>query len=222
MLAAAFLPVILFASRPVRLLFEALLVRARAGDAEAIGQLLQHYRDYLHLIAQRRLVGRLRARVDASDIVQQTLLEAQQDLPAFRGESEDELVAWLAKILHNNVYQTIQRHLLAQKRSAKKERSLDEPLAEGRTLGNYLAADWSSPSQRAMRGEAAVRLARAIRQLASDQQEAVRLRHLEGMSLKQIAQEMDRSEVAVAGLIKRGLQRLREILAESSEQSGGL
>lgn len=193
-----------------------LLAKAQAGDPEARGELLQQYRDYLYLLAKRRLVGRLRARVDASDLVQQTLLEAQRDLVGFRGQSEDELVAWLARILQNNVYQTIQRHVIAKKRSAKKERSLDEPLAEGQALGTYLAADWSSPSQRAMRGEAAVRLAQAIGRLPREQQEAVRLRHLEGLSLRDIAAEMGRSEVAVAGLIKRGLQRLREIFHDGA------
>lgn len=195
---------------------ESLLRRAQAGDAEAMGRLLHEYRDYLYLLAKRRLVGRLRARVDASDLVQQTLLEAQRDLRGFRGSSEDELVAWLGKILQNNVYQTIQRHVIAKKRSANKERSLDETGPDRQALANYLAADWSSPSQRAMRGEAAIRLAQAIGQLPPDQQEAVRLRHLEGHTLREIAGEMKRSELAVAGLIKRGLQRLREIFHEDS------
>ena len=73
----------------------------------------------------------------------------------------------------------------------------------------------SSPSSRAMRGEAAVRLAQAMDRLPTDQCEAIRLRYLEGSSLTQIATEMQRSEVAAAGLLKRGLRGLRSDLSDS-------
>src|SRR5262245_59360792 len=80
-----------------------LLERARRGDAEAMGQLLERYQPYLYLLAQRRLSPRIRTRVDPSDIVQQTLFEMQRDLPAFRGGAEEELLAWLRRILQHNV-----------------------------------------------------------------------------------------------------------------------
>jgi RNA polymerase sigma-70 factor, ECF subfamily len=189
-----------------------LLDRARSGDMDAVGSLLQRYQTFLLLLAKRRLSGRLQARVDAADLVQQTLLEAQRDLPAFRGSTEEELVAWLKQILHHNVQQSIQRHWEAKKRSLQQECSLDQPWNDGIALRDCVAADQTSPSQRAMRGEAAVRLATAIGALPDDQQEAVRLRHLEGYSLKQLAEVMGRSETAVAGLLKRGLKRLRDQL----------
>ena len=78
-----------------------------------------------------------------------------------------------------------------------------------------LASRQSSPSSRAMRGEAAVRLAQAMDRLPIDQCEAIRLRYLEGSSLTQIATEMQRSEVAAAGLLKRGLRGLRNDLSDS-------
>jgi RNA polymerase sigma-70 factor, ECF subfamily len=189
-----------------------LLDRARSGDMDAVGSLLQRYQTFLLLLAKRRLSGRLQARVDAADLVQQTLLEAQRDLPAFRGSTEEELVVWLKQILHHNVQQSIQRHWEAKKRSLQQECSLDQPWNDGIALRDCVAADQTSPSQRAMRGEAAVRLATAIGALPDDQQEAVRLRHLEGYSLKQLAEVMGRSETAVAGLLKRGLKRLRDQL----------
>lgn len=199
------------------MVIEELLSRARQGDAEALGTLLQSYRNHLRVLAEQRLGARVRARVDASDIVQQTLLEAQRDLPAFRGELEEELLAWLNRILQNNVYQTVQQHLAVQKRSARVEQSLHKPLAGGQTLGDLLADDVSSPSQKALRGEAHLQLAEAIERLPEDQRQAVRLRHLEGYTLKEIAAAMQRSEVAAAGLIKRGLQRLKHLLREASE-----
>jgi RNA polymerase sigma-70 factor, ECF subfamily len=197
-----------------------LLERARNGDAEAMGLLFERYQPYLYLLAQRRLSPRIRTRVDPSDIVQQTLLEAQRDLTSFRGGAEEELLAWMRGILQHNVQQTVERHWQAKKRSVQQERSLNEPLDGGQELHKLLAAEQSSPSQRAMRGEASVQLAWAICKLPEDQREAVRLRHLEGYSLKQLAETMGRSEVAVAGLIKRGLQGLREQLhTEDSERN---
>jgi RNA polymerase sigma-70 factor (ECF subfamily) len=190
-----------------------LLDQARNGDAQALGALLERYQPYLYLLAKRQLPVRIQVRVDPADVVQQTMLEAQRDLASFQGTGEEELIAWLRGILYHNVQQMVERHWEAKKRSLQQERSLDEPQVGGVTLAECLASDQSSPSQRAMRGEAAVRLAQAIGQLPTDQQEAVRLRHLEGLSLKQLAEAMGRSETAIAGLLKRGLKRLREELA---------
>jgi RNA polymerase sigma-70 factor (ECF subfamily) len=192
-----------------------LLAKARQGDAEAAGILLERYRPYLRLIAQRRLDSGVKARVDPSDVVQQTCLEAYRDLVSFRGGAEAELIAWLRRILDHNVAQTIQKHVFAQKRATDKERSLDDSNGLGRALREVLAAEQSSPSRRAMRDEDAVGLAQAMQTLPEDQHEAIRLRHLEGWSLAQIAEQLDRSEVAVAGLLKRGLRRLRKHFLDS-------
>ncbi len=189
-----------------------LLDRARRGDAEALGVLLQRYRPYLRVMAQRRLDSGVRPRVDPSDVVQQTCLEAHRDLPHFRGTDEGNLVAWLRKILENNLTETFQRHILAKKRTTDKERSLDAAASGEQTLADKLPAGQSSPSQRAMRGEAAIRLAHAMEMLPDDQHEAIRLRYLEGWPLAQIAGRLQRSDVAVAGLLKRGLRGLRKRL----------
>ncbi|MFT7641665.1 MAG: RNA polymerase sigma-70 factor (ECF subfamily) [Pirellulaceae bacterium] len=190
-----------------------LLVDAKDGDNSAIGQLLERYRPYLRLMAQRDLDQRMQARLDASDVVQQTFLEAQRDLVGFRGEAEGELIAWLRRILKNNVAEEVDRHLAAQKRSANREQG-QAPPGDGAAVPTVerLPADQSSPSQRAMRGEAAIRLAWAIDQLPETQREAIRLRHLEGMALAMISERMEKSEMAVAGLLKRGLKGLREAL----------
>ncbi|MEE8452652.1 MAG: sigma-70 family RNA polymerase sigma factor [Thermoguttaceae bacterium] len=189
-----------------------LLAKACRGDGEALGHLLQKYRPYLRIMAQRRLDSRLKIRVDPSDVVQTTFLEAHRDLASFRGKAEGELVAWLRRILDNNLAQTIQRHVFAKKRSIRRERSLDDAVGTSHVLADFLAADQSSPSRRVMRGEAAIRLAQSMDQLPTDQHEAVRLRYLEGRSLREIAEHFDRTEVAVAGLLKRGLRGLRKQL----------
>ncbi|MDP6448055.1 MAG: sigma-70 family RNA polymerase sigma factor [Pirellulaceae bacterium] len=196
-----------------------LLALARDGDDDAWGELLERYRPYLRFLARRGMDVRLQARVDASDVVQQTFLEAARDLSKFRGSVERELIAWLRTILEHNVAETIQVHLATKKRSARRERSLDDSNDGGIPLRNQTPDDQSTPSQRVMRGEAAVILARAVEKLPPDQCEAIRLRHFEGYSLKELAEHFQRSETAVAGLLKRGLQKLRDLLAHRAEST---
>ncbi len=184
-----------------------LIARARAGSDEAFGLLLDRYRPYLRLLAQRGLGTDVQSRVDPSDVVQRAFLDAHRDWSGFRGQAEPELVAWLRRILENNVSETVGEHVRAQKRSTRKEKSLTE--SGDRAMASNLAADQSSPSQRAMRSEAAVYLAQAVDTLPEDQREAIRLRYMEGWTLTQIAERFERSQVAVAGLLKRGLRGLR-------------
>ncbi|MBW3600449.1 MAG: sigma-70 family RNA polymerase sigma factor [Planctomycetes bacterium] len=188
---------------------EELIRLAREGDREALGRLLEQYRAYLRLLAQRRLDAVAQARVDASDVVQQTCMEAHRDFAAFRGGHEGELLAWLRRILEHNAAHTIERHIYAQKRTLDREKPLDDSQSAAGPLLGRLAAEQTSPSRRAMLGEAAVRLAQALEHLPEDQREAVRLRHLEGWTLDQLTEHFQRSETAVAGLLKRGLRGLR-------------
>ncbi len=196
-----------------------LLEQALAGDHEAFGQLLEQYRAYLMVLAKRYLDDRVRGRVDENDIVQVTYLEAQRDLPQFRGKQVEELLGWLRHILRNNVSSAHQRHLYTQKRSAGRETSKGQT-DSGPQLVDMATAETSSPSQRAMRDEAAVFLANCLADLPETQQEALRLRYVEGLSLKEISERMDKSEMAAAGLLKRGLQALRQRMLSDSSDAG--
>jgi RNA polymerase sigma-70 factor (ECF subfamily) len=188
-----------------------LLTRARAGDSEAVGVLLEQFRPYLRILAQRQLEGPLGVRLDASDLVQQTCLSAVRHIGQFDGVSEAAFVAWLRTIHQNNIRTAIRDHLIAQKRAAGREFT---PADEQSIDQSLVAASESSPSQRLMRGESAVRLAAALQDLPDDQREAVRLRYLEGRSLAEIAERLDRSVVAAAGLVKRGLIQLRTLMRD--------
>jgi RNA polymerase sigma-70 factor (ECF subfamily) len=176
-----------------------LLARARAGDAQALGDLLEAARTELHRLAAFQLEGRIAGRVDASDIIQLTFLEAHRCIGQFQGTSDRAWQAWLATILEHNVANAIRDHTRLQKRDVRREQALE----------GDLDADQSSPSQKLIRGEEADRLRQALELLPPEQQRAVRLRHLEGRPLLEIAAEMGRSPTATAGLIKRGLQALR-------------
>lgn len=183
------------------------LRQARGGDSDALGKLLNEFRPYLKLVAQRAMDGRLAGRIDSSDVVQQTYLSAIRKFDEFTGEDADALAGWLLLIHERNLIDTARKHLEAEKRSVGREETQieTEPLAE---------MELTSPSQRLMRGERAVRLAAALACLPDEQAEAVRLRHLDGQSLEKIARHFGRSERAVAGLLYRGMMNLRKGLKE--------
>jgi RNA polymerase sigma-70 factor (ECF subfamily) len=189
-----------------------LLEQALRGDQEALGRLLEAQRAALHRRAELQLHGKIVGRVDASDVIQQAFLEAHRSFRQFAGRDARELAAWLRGILEHKVAGAIRDHALLQKRTVRRERSLDDSRGGGTPLKQELDAGFSSPSQKAMRGEEAERLARALTALPDDQREAVRLRHLEGWALADIARRLDRSAAATAGLIKRGMQALRRRL----------
>lgn len=178
---------------------------ARNGDEAALGHLLDEFRPWLRLLAERAMAGRLAARVDASDVVQQTFLSAVRRFEEFSGDNVDALAAWLRIIHERNLIDTVRKHLEAEQRAVGREvsQSSSPPVS---------AAELTSPSQRMMNGENAVHLARALATLPEDQATAVRLRHLDGWSLEQIAGQMERTKRSVANLLHRGLANLRERL----------
>ena len=114
---------------------------------------LDHFRSYLLLLARVRLDRNLQGKLGASDIVQQTMIEAHQALDSFRGDNPTAQAAWLRKILARNMANAV-RDLTREKRDVKRERSLQADLDESASrLEGWLAADHSSPSQRAVRHE---------------------------------------------------------------------
>jgi RNA polymerase sigma-70 factor (ECF subfamily) len=182
--------------------------RDAAGPAEGF----ERWRNYLAALAGLQLSPRLRGKVDLSGVVQQTLWEAGRRPPQFSAENSAQEAAWLRRILAHNLADEL-RKLAAGKRDLARERSLEAQLADSSArLGSWLAADHSSPSQRAERNEEAVRLANALARLPEAQREALVLQHWHGWTLAQVAEHLGRSRVAVAGLIKRGLQQLRRHL----------
>jgi RNA polymerase sigma-70 factor (ECF subfamily) len=182
---------------------------------EEAGRLLESFRAYLHLLARLHLAPPLRGKLDPSDVVQQTLLQAYQALDQFRGHSDAECAAWLRQILARNLAQAA-RDFGRAKRDLAREQPLQAALdASSARLEAWRVADQSTPSQRAEKGEEALRLAEALEQLPEAQREALVLQHWQGLSLAEIGTHLGRSPEAVAGLIKRGLKQLRHLMQES-------
>ena len=193
-----------------------LVVASKEGDNEALGRLLEQYRGYLLMLSHRYLSERLRRRVDPADIVQLTFLEAKRDLHAFRGNSPAEFAGWLRGMLKNNVATAVTRHVTTQKRSIKREIDVSKrPNANDSGGGGWiqqLPGSTTSPSGVAIKDEAVIALMSALHQLPETQAEAIRLRYMEGLPLAEIVERMGKSDTAVAGLLKRGLQKLRTIM----------
>ncbi len=175
---------------------------------------LDQYREYLLLLARVELDPRLCEKLDPSDVVQQTLMDAHQKRNHFRGTTEAEKAAWLRQILANNLVDAL-RAFGRAKRDVARERSLEAAIEQSsQRLGKWLAAEQSTPSQQMEKHEQAVRLADTLAELPESQREALVLQNWNGWSLAEIAEHMERSPAAVAGLLKRGLKRLRELLAD--------
>ncbi len=194
-----------------------LLARAREGDAAAREDLFQRCRQYVHLLARTQVETWMRAKVDASDLVQQTLLEAHRGFQEFRGESEGEWLAWLRIILTHNAQDFVRRYRQTDKRAVNREVSLDAPFPglSGSFRREPMDRDDQTPSQLLSRQEQEIALANAIGQLSADHQEVIVLRNLQRLPFEEVATRMNRSRPATQMLWMRAIKRLEELLREN-------
>ncbi|MFV0445745.1 MAG: sigma-70 family RNA polymerase sigma factor [Planctomycetaceae bacterium] len=193
-----------------------LLERARSGDVQAREELFNRCRNYVQLLARTQIETWMRTKVDASDLVQQTLLEAHQGFQEFRGASEGEWLAWLRMILTHNMRDFIRRYKQTEKRAAHREVSLDAPVPGLSASFRLEPADLDAetPSQLLSRQEEEIALANAIAQLSPDHQEVILLRNLQRLSFEEVAERMQRTRPAVQMLWMRAVKRLEALLRQ--------
>jgi RNA polymerase sigma-70 factor, ECF subfamily len=195
---------------------EQLLAEARGGRRESLGRALELNRSYLTLLARTQIDLHLQGRLDASDVVQETFMDACRDFDDFYGSSPGEWVAWLRQILIFNLARVVHRQVVAQKRSTRREVSLEQQVAVmDRSSGRFeiaLIGRSSSPSSHAQRSERAARVADQLTRLSSDYREVLVLRNLEGLAFSEVAQRMGRSAGAVRILWVRAVDQLRQLL----------
>jgi RNA polymerase sigma-70 factor, ECF subfamily len=199
---------------------ERLFAAARQGSTAGLGNLLTLYSNYLKVLVAAQLDSRLRTRVSPSDIVQEAFFEAHRDFPQFRGQSSAEFVAWLRRIVVNNILRAVEQHVLTEKRDVRREISLaqvERRLEESTVrLETLLAAEVESPSSGALRREREIQLANALAELPDDYRNIIMLRHIQGLTFEEAAVRMERSSGAVRMLWLRALKRLRELLENRS------
>ena len=175
---------------------------ARTGSTEALGRVLSEYRTYLLRIARRQLASELQAKGGASDLVQDTFLEAQQTFQQFRGNSAAELRAWLCCLLRHRAAKVGRRF----RTTAKRRLGCEIPAA------NSLPAHDGTPSFQAAADEQVRLLQAAIGRLPDDYRLVMTLRYERGLKFEQIGQHMGRSADAVRMLWGRALEALKREL----------
>jgi RNA polymerase sigma-70 factor, ECF subfamily len=188
-----------------------LIVQAKKGGDEVLGSLLELYRNYLRLLARIEIGRRLQGKLDASDLVQETFLEAHRHFARFQGTEEPQFVSWLRQILAARVANQVRHYFGTQGRDVRLEQELAVELdSSSRMLGHELAASLASPSQQAVQREQAVLLADALELLPVDYRDVIILRHLEGLTFPEVARRMERTQDSVEKLWLRALARLRK------------
>jgi len=188
---------------------------ARSGASEALGDLLEGYRNYLRLLARIQIGRRLQGKLDASDLVQDSLLDAHRHFPAFRGSDESQLVQWLRQILAAKASNLIRHYFGTKGRDVRLEQDITAELDHSsRMLGGDLAASISSPSQRAASRELGVLMADALERLAPAYRDVIILRHFEGLTFPEVAVRMNRSQDSLEKLWLRALAQLRLSFSE--------
>jgi len=191
-----------------------LLDRARDGDSAARDELFERCRNYVSLLARVHIESWLQAKVDPSDLVQQTLLEAYRGLDGFQGQTQGEWLAWLKQILKHNATDYIRRYKGTAKRRIQREVPMEVP-RHGSSLFRIDPLDpGDTPSQLVMQHENEIQLAEAVSRLAEDHQQVILLRNVQRMSFNEVAERMERSRPAVQMLWLRALKNLKDLLED--------
>jgi RNA polymerase sigma-70 factor, ECF subfamily len=191
-----------------------LIESARQGDAESRDRLFELCRGYLGYAARAQVESWLRTKVDSSDLVQQTMLEAHRDFDRFQGRSEQEWLAWLRKILAHNVADFIRHYRGTAKRQVRREVPFRDPAASNAFGAPEPAAADATPSQQLARLDDELRVTTALAELTPDYQEVIMLRNLQRLSFNEVAEQMERSRPAVQMLWMRAIKKLQEVMEE--------
>ncbi len=190
-----------------------LLAEARNGSPDALGDALEACRAYLLTVAGQELDPALSAKAGASDLVQQTFLEAQRDFPQFAGVTEAELLSWLRRVLLNNVANFARAYRATGKRDVGREVELDGGPSSADWRG-ALAGEATTPSGLVLQAEQLDALENAIARLPDEYRQVIEFRYRQERSFDEIGQLLGCSANAACKLWSRAVERLEKELAE--------
>ena len=191
------------------------LTAARNGSADALGELLETCRQYLLLIANQELDADLKGKLGGSDLVQETMLEAQRDFRRFDGHSPEELRAWLKSILFNNLRNLMRFHCLVDRRAVGREVPLmarADQFLQQKSAGNA-----QSPPEQMVAQERDAALHRALERLPETERQVIHWRNYDRFSFEEIGQRLGRSKEAARKVWTRALRQLQRKLGDSHE-----
>ncbi|MDF1844727.1 MAG: sigma-70 family RNA polymerase sigma factor [Rubripirellula sp.] len=195
-----------------------LIARIEQGDDHAFAELFSRHRNQLKRMLDRQMDSRLRRREDASDILQQVYIYAHQQIDKYVYEPKMPFFLWLRKLTKQRMIDSHRRHLNAEKRSIKQERTINRRSAAGASasLAIQVAACLASPSQVAMRAELVSQVARALESMDPIDREIIALRHFDELRNCDVAKALGIKEAAASNRYMRALERLRESVQDLS------
>lgn len=198
---------------------QTLLANAKAGDEAAVGALLERHRDSLRRLVRLRLDRRLAARVDASDVVQDVLLEASGRLADYLRDPVMPFHLWLRSMTRDRIIDMHRRHRAAEKRSVEKERPLHAHFGDRSSieLAGVLKDPELTPAAATLKKELEARFLAALDELSEDDRDILLMRHFEGLGNGEAAEALGLSPAAAGMRHLRALRRLREILEGEGE-----
>jgi RNA polymerase sigma-70 factor (ECF subfamily) len=195
-----------------------LLRRAGDGDAAALGQLLESYRKRLRRMVRLRLDPRLQGRIDPSDVLQESYLEASQRLAEYLREPKMPFFLWLRFLTGQRLLTLRRQHLGTQARDAAREISLYQgamPEASSACLAAQLLGKMTAPLQAAIRAEMKIRLQEVLNSMEPLDREVLALRHFEQLNNAETAQALGITESGASSRYVRALKRLKDILSQA-------
>jgi RNA polymerase sigma-70 factor (ECF subfamily) len=191
------------------------IAAGRNGSTAARGKLFEHFRNYLLLMAQHKLGNGLQSKVGASDLVQQTFLDAERGFATFHGDTDGELLAWLQRILANNACQAARHYYGTAKRDPRVEQSLAEAGQDAREI--QIESNIETPSRQLAATEESDALAAALARLPWHYRKVIELRNHEYKSFEEISALMNCSSAASRNLWIRAVEKLRVELDSKHE-----
>lgn len=200
-----------------------LLLHAQEGDPRAIGELLDRHRDSLRRMVTARLDRKLQARVDASDIVQDVMIEANRRLADYLRDPRLPFHLWLRQMAKDRMIDAHRRHRLAARRSLDREQSLQRPATVDASTLDLAAQIWDqelTPASAAVRHELEQRFQRALDELNEMDRDVVLMRHVEHLSNQEVALALGLSDSAASMRYLRAMRRLRKVLQQDESQDG--
>jgi len=196
---------------------EQLVERVKRGDTDALGEFIEQRRMQLLAFINRNLSSTLSTKVEANDLLQEVTIHALRGLSDMEFKDRDPF-NWLCQIAERRIIDAHRKYIGAQKRSADKEVAGNAPVGgTSSTSGqggliDMLVVTMTTPSQAFSREQREYKLQQALASLPAENQEALRLRYVEGLPTKEIAQKIGKTDGSVRVLLSRSLNKLQDLL----------
>ena len=198
---------------------EQLLVQAKQGDQSAVNQLMERHRDALSHLVRMRLDQKILQRVDASDVVQDVLIEANRRLQTYLEKPVLPFRLWLRQIARDRIIDAHRRHRVSAKRSVDREQKLSAPRGYDQSsihLASFLGDNQLTPAAGALQKEVARKVEAAVALLDDRDSEIIIMRHYEHLTNQEIAQALELTEPAASMRYLRAVRKLKDVLQEEN------